>query len=163
MRNLLGWLLVIAFCGGAAIASNSGKRVPFTLHISTDKPTVSAGSEVWIKVEITNTSDHWENFPAGAVTYFGKGGTAEVDANFTYEVRDGSGRLAPAAVPSRSIADARADHGGIGPGETLTRDLRISDERDLSRPGQYTVKLSRKIPGQKGIVESNTVTITVRP
>src|SRR6266446_10392577 len=62
---------------------------PFKIAITADSPTVVAGSDVWIKVSLTNTSDHDVNEGAMSVTEI------NLDSAFRFEVRDEHGKMVP--------------------------------------------------------------------
>ena len=50
----------------------------------------------------------------------------------------------------------------LSPGKSVYEDLPITDEYDLSKPGQYSIKVERTFP-EIGHFSSNVVTVTVAP
>lgn len=164
MRIMFGLLML----GIAGIAYSQTSQQPFAITISTDKPQVKQGDIVLINITMKNTSDH-------DVDCTGNPSNA-LDRNFVYDVVDEDGRPVP-------IIEKKY-HGGssiwlctIKPGETShSAGGLISRLFDFSRPGKYTIQVSRPIwgddqrPGTDGmvqnntpVVKSNTITITVLP
>jgi hypothetical protein len=163
MRILLGLLLL----GMTAVAYPQASKKPFKLHLSTDKPVVKSGDLVYIQVLMTNISDHdvdctrnWRN---------------ALDRNYGYDVKDENGQPVPEIV--KQPPTFRLSPCIIAPGETssLSGGV-ISTLYDFSRPGKYTIQVSRGVwgdnnrPGTAGTgdnnqadVKSNTITITVLP
>ncbi len=153
------------------LAAQSAKP-PFTAIISVENPesqigpgsyAVKAGSDVFIKVHLTNSSTRKLAFG------YDKDSRTNVDFSHQYEIRDRNGNLA---------AKRKIDHQEIGstghgwparilkPGESMdiTGDF-ISRLFDLSQLNEYTVQLSRAVSDdpKDGMVKSNTITVTVIP
>lgn len=158
MRRLLSLLLVASTL---ALGAPSDKSSPFTIRISTDKSDVKAGSDIFIKIQLANTSNHTVD-----CTMVPSNGS---DSAYQYDVRDLSGNPAP---------KVRKDHPEISPpfhiwpcvlnpGEsTALNETLVSREYDMSRPGKYTISVSRFIEGDRkeaGVVKSNVITVTVIP
>lgn len=130
---------------------------PFSITISTQTPTVKAGSSVSIKIRLTNISRHSIN--ASSAYFVG------VDASYMQEVRDSNGNLAEREY---SEPDAQSGHWvlhTLKPGESATSVTGISPQYDINRAGQYVIQLSRAIAESPkyGVVKSNTIEITVTP
>lgn len=169
MRILLGWMLG-AFCMTLAPASAQTANPPFIVMISAEAPaaniapdsyTVKAGSEVFIKVRLTNTS--LQDLSIGVDS----DSRTEVNFYHHYEVRDGSGNSAK----KRAITHPEIGSTGHGwpdrivkPGETLEIDSdRISRLYDLTQPGKYTIQLTRAVSGvpSNGEVSSKIIALAV--
>ena len=157
-------LLAIAIFGTAVTAYSQAS--PFTIVISAAKSQVTAGDPVDLKVVMTNTSDHDVDCTTN--------GSNALDRSYEYEVKDEKGQ------PVRKIE--KEHHGGssiwpcvLKPGQTDTPSGgRISVLYDFSRPGKYTIQVSRRVwgdenrpgtyekgSGQTGILKSITITVTV--
>ncbi len=160
MRILICALLFGAMLS-SELASAQSPSPPFSITLSAEKPVVKAGSDVFIQIQMTNTSNH--SIDCTRVASNG------LDKAYEYELRDKSG-AAISAIPRK--------HPEIGepfsawpcvlkPGESTTKDdALISKLFDLSRPGKYVVQVSRLIAGdhkEQGMVKSNSITITVTP
>jgi hypothetical protein len=145
-------------------------KSPFAITISVENPasqtgannySVNTGSEVFVKVHLTNTSKH-----SLSVGYEGDSRTGVAFSN-QYEVHDSTGRL----IQKRTINHPEIGSTGHGwpgrilmPGESMdiTGD-HISRLYDLSQLDAYTIQLSRSASSnpEDGIVKSNTITVTV--
>jgi hypothetical protein len=129
---------------------------PFKIAITADSPTVVAESDVWIKVSLTNTSDH--DLKEG-VAYI----TGNIDSSFQFEVRDNHGKLVPKrAYPHPELATGSVGFRTISRGETLTQGQLVSALYDMRKPGKYTIRVFRRINyNPKDDIKSNVVTVTV--
>lgn len=143
---------------------------PFAVTISAEAPesqtgpnsyTVKAGSDVFVKVHLTNTSKHKLSLN------YDKDSRTNVDFFHRYEVRDTNG----SAAQKRTINHPEIGSTGHGwparilePGESMdiTGDD-ISRVYDLSQPDEYTIRLSRIVSDdpKDGVVKSNTITVKV--
>jgi len=130
---------------------------PFKIAITTESPTVVAGSDVWIKVSLTNTSDHDVNEGAMYITEI------NLDSTFRVEVRDEHGKM----VPKRTYPHPELGYTGsvrfrtISRGETYTQEQRVSALYDMRKPGEYAIQVWRRDP--KDDIKSDIITITVTP
>src|SRR6266446_5719610 len=101
---------------------------PFKIAITADSPTVVAGSDVWIKVSLTNTSDHDLN---EGVAYI----TGNIDSSFQFEVRDNHGKMVPKRTyPHPELATGSVGFRTISRGETLTQNQLVSALYDMRKP-----------------------------
>jgi hypothetical protein len=151
-------LLALALLSALGIVAQTKELSPrFTLTISAEKPVVALGSDVWIKVQQTNVSQHGVGCDAVVVD-------STVDYSYKYDVRDEHGRPAPKVVrrPGLSADDYPC---GLGPGESRTSLNEISQVFQFNQPGEYTVQISRLATDdpKDGFIKSNTITITVLP
>ena len=128
----------------------------FKIAITTESPTVVAESEVYIKVSLTNTSDHDVN-NEGAAYILGN-----IDSSFQVEVRDNHGKLIPKRIyPHPELATGSVKFRTISRRETYTQNQRVSALYDMRKPGKYTIQVWRRDP--KDDIKSNIVTVTVTP
>jgi len=111
---------------------------------------------VYIKIQMTNTSDH----PVDCSTYIVSG----TDRRFRVEIKDENGNLMkkkdlhPEMMPG-SFASCTLE-----PGESASREELASWASDLTRPGVYTVQVGRIVGnGKNDLVRSNQITITITP
>ncbi len=164
MRILLG----LAMLGAVGIAYCQTSQQPFAITISADTPKVTKGDPVLLNIVMTNTSDH-------DVDCTGNPSNA-LDRNFTYEVTDEDGRPVP-KIEKKYHGGASIWRCTIKPGETANAaGGLISVLYDFSRPGKYTIQVSRPVwgddqrPGTVGTVQnnqpdvkSNIITVIVVP
>jgi len=139
------------------IGSLWGATDPFTLTLEADENSIKAGAEVKVDVTLRNSS--------GRAMYISFGLT---EADYTFEVRDGERRVPPEtdfARKSKAKPYFSSDQVFyLQPGESLPKaPLMVTRFYDLSRPGKYTIQVSRVAPKELGgrTIKSNTITITV--
>lgn len=133
---------------------------PFKIAITSETPTVVAESDVWIKVSLTNTSNHDLDDSGGYLTRI------DLDPNFRFEVRDERGKLIPKRTyPHPELRTGYPVNRSISPGQTFTQEQRVSALYDMRKPGKYTIQVSRRASDnpKDGEIKSNIVTVTVTP
>jgi hypothetical protein len=162
VRNSCGMLLIATSLVLGASSSDQPSQPPFSITISTERPDIKAGSEVYIKIQMKNNSDHEMDCS--------KAPTNGWDAAYQYDVRDARGNLAERILPVPGHPEIK-DNSSIWPcilklGESTSIDSIVSRRNDMSRPGKYVIQVSRFIVSghkESGVVKSNTITITVAP
>ncbi len=168
MRDLFIPLLLAGVSVAVPNQSEAEKQVkpPFSITISTETPTVKAGSGLSIKISITNTSNHDIN----ATSAYFMGPYAFMDAGYDEEVRDSKGNLAKSKQPPMPGADDPVVIDSVRikilkPGETTGSITGVSPDYDISQPGEYFIQLSKRISDnpKDGVVKSNKITVTVTP
>jgi hypothetical protein len=167
----LRWLLLVGgfFLSLASFAQTANQPMVVTISVASpivkntaDNYSVKAGSDLFIKVRLTNTSQR------DLVIGDGYDSRVGVDTFYNhYEIRDSSGNI----VPMRTINHpelGRTTHGWPGrvlkPGDAMDVDEdRITGLYDLSRAGKYTIQDQRAVSEKKedGRVKSNIITVTV--
>ena len=156
MRTKLGVLLLMA---GAVLSLGwRTGSAQFKIIISTQKPVVQLGSDVPIKIQLTNNSHQELNTSANISDLTG------VDPNYSYEARDSRGN--PVKMKRHEhpeLAFGHAIFGSLKPGESVTTVQDISHLLDFDMPGKYVIQVSRRIPDPKNgsLVKSNKIVITV--
>jgi len=135
-------------------------RPPSILTLITANLIVKSGSDVWVEVRWTNTSDSELNANRYIDSLSGR------DFAYLLDVRDSAGHALsriPDKSPVRPVFDAQ--FATLKPQETIANNINLSKLYNLSRAGKYTIQVSRRIPeSPRGdIVKSNVVTITVTP
>jgi hypothetical protein len=161
MKFLIGLLVL----GVTVIGYTQTLQQPFTITISIEKPQVRVGDPVELNVIMTNTSDH--NIACDFYWY------DSLDRNYKYEVVYEDGKPASKIVRKTPF---NTDPCIIPPGESKSSGGEISRAFDFSRPGKYTIQVSRSIWGDDqrretiGIVQnkqpevkSNIITVIVLP
>ncbi len=140
-------------------------KQPFSIKINAGHSHVKVGDPVYVGIEMRNTSDH--EIDCTAMT-----GNNGIDGNFQYEILDDNGDPAPKIAAGKTFPEAIPCT--LKPENNYSTGGEISRIFDFSRPGKYTIQLSRpiwgndQIPGtgrtvQNGqaVVKSNKITITV--
>jgi len=129
-----------------------------SLSISVPEQTVRIGSEVKVKTNLTNITDHVLNFY-----------DANRDCDYPVEVLDDKRNSAPETVYKRQLrcnqglSDGKIENVTLKPHESRQDEIVVTRFYDLTRPGRYFVQVLRKIPKElgQGTVKSNILTITV--
>jgi hypothetical protein len=146
-------ILVAAF----ALSPTQGANTPFTLTLEAEENPIKVGSEVKVDITLRNSSNH-------AIDV----GLGWSEADYALDVRDSQNRI----LPETEFARKLKGHGyfysdtifTLQRGEALPKEmLVISKFCDVSRPGKYTIQVSRAVPKELGggTVRSNTITITI--
>jgi hypothetical protein len=135
--------------------TTTSSRQPFSITISGPLTEVKTGTDVEIKIRLTNTSGHEINLPT-----FHSGA---MNISYSYDVRDSSGTLVEKKNKGRSVGSATQRT--VGPGETVEEETIINRVFDMSRPAQYEIQVYRTISGdpKDGVVKSNIITVKVAP
>jgi hypothetical protein len=133
---------------------------PYTLKITAEASTVKAGTDVYITIQITNTSKSDIDCTIAANNVLG------VDVKYQYYVRDTAGGL----ISKRKTNHPEWSPGHIRlctikPGEVATSEgNRVSNLYDMSTPGQYMLRVTRALSdAPNDVVKSNIIKITVTP
>jgi len=156
MRRICALFLI--FVSSAAISTSFGQttKQPFSITISTEKQTVETGLDVYIKIKLTNTSDE--------VVDCSSSDSNALDRRYIYDVRDENGKSVeiPGEHPELWGGSWRGPC-ALAPRDSRTSGSRLSTLYDFTKPGQYTVQVSRYIgkSAKEGVVKSNIITITV--
>ena len=114
-------------------------KPPFILVISADKPSLKVGSDLMIRLHLTNVSDHDLDLSANISDITG------TDPNYLYEVRDSGGNLVPARVYAYAhpeLATGRTVFDTLKPGESTTIVQDLNRVVDIRRAGKNTVQVS---------------------
>jgi len=173
--KISGAFLVTALLAvlGTASGQSASPSIPqpvTSLAISALQDSVKVGSQVRIKVTLTNNSDHDLKFFRDD-----RGRDCGLD------VRDVSGTLAPDTHLGYLLNGhvAKVDETRVSPedlkgnsvvstvkaGETLAWQMNVSSRYDMSKPGSYSIQVQRQDPGMiLGLaLKSNKITVTVTP
>jgi len=134
-------------------------KAPFTVTISAETPVVKAGKQVIVDVTVTNISKH--EIDGGGVVNEMLG----MDTYDTYDIRDNVGNPAGKNTIKHPNGVGRGTLPIIiKPGESKVVSAdELGIVYNLSRPGEYTIQLSRRVAfdPKAGVVKSNTITVTV--
>lgn len=138
----------------AHTAIAQAKRTPFELVISTDNPTVTAGSDVYILETMKNTSDK----PISCTDSY----EGNLDASFDYDVHGKDGKSIRRPDVNPKDFPGNTSFCTLDPGESTSGHLWISWLYDFTKPGKYSIQIARRIEnGSTERVKSNVLTITV--
>lgn len=165
-RYLQSFSYATVFIFFTALAT-AGPTQLFSLSVAAPKEPLKAGTELHLLVTVRNTSKRAISF------IIAPGPIPEDELEYEINVRDADGRSAPPSAYLRN-KDKRVpmSYGSrlartLEPGESFVEQVTVTTFFDLSRPGKYTISVSRAIPPRqnlgKGSVESDPVTVIVAP
>src|SRR5260370_18655616 len=156
----LSFLLLCLTSAMPTLAHGRVGKQPFTVVIEAEQTEVKAGSDVWLRVSLTNNSDRDLDMSGGLNLSIG------LDPNYRFEVRDDRGSVVPKRIyPHPELAPGRPINRTVKPQETFTEEQRVSALYDMRKPGKYIVRVSRRASEnpRDGEFKSNDVSITVVP
>ena len=150
-------LTVTVLPASSTPAYSQTSQQPFTINISTDKQTVEAGSDVYIRIKLTNTSDQ----AVDCTSWY----TNALDRRYIYDVLDENGKSVAIPGDHPELGGGSIQFCELAPRDSTNTGSRLTTLYDFTKPGQYTVQVSRYIgkSAKEGVVKSNIITITVLP
>jgi len=164
---------VLAVAAAGAYADDA--QASFSIHISAPDSAVEAGTNVRIRVLLTNTSTR-------IIGLFVSKSPDALFNEYQAHVYDATDRhckmsklawrllgMKPAADDKNDYSDYKDDIGWVGgggygpvhPGETRQTWLDLAEAYAPLAPGTYTVWVSRVDPNTNVLVKSNTLTLTI--
>jgi hypothetical protein len=160
--NVLAYLLLSL---PLATDARSDANHLFSLKLHAPVAPIKSGTEVRLKVTVTNVSDHSVRFGRTP------GIVPEEELSYLIEVRDAPGQLPPLTPFFQSLRENPSSTWGsyityeLEPGKSFDDELVITKLYVLTQPGKYTVWVAR---GQdpldksgKSVVKSNEVTVAI--
>jgi dipeptidyl aminopeptidase/acylaminoacyl peptidase len=134
----------------------------FAITISGPQGEVRVGSDVAVGITLRNVSDH-------QIMFGHRPGTNNPEFSYEIEMRNAQGQLVEETAYGREAHDPRrrqeesrtVDY--VQPGGTTVQTAHIAKLVSLSRPGSYTVLVSRKDTGSGEVVRSNEVKFAIVP
>lgn len=181
-------ITVFAAVSAAASAMGQSGQPSFSLAISTSSDVVKAGSEVRVKISLVNRSDHdiglnvERTCPCGEAHanievqdekgvrapltrrgHIMRGEAVDSVAEGPTGTQTGNAaQPAPGRVEDDLVVGSDFFY-TLQPGKALNDVILANKLYDLSKPGKYSIQVSRFDPESKTTVTSNTITVTVVP
>ena len=139
----------------------SDSHATFEIAISADGDNeVQVGADARIVITLKNLADH-------QILFGHRPGTNNPEFSFLIVVRNAAGRVVEETAYGREARQHQQTEGRtvdyVQPGQSVTQTAHLARLVNLSRPGEYTVKVSRKDPETQAVVESNEITLNVVP
>jgi dipeptidyl aminopeptidase/acylaminoacyl peptidase len=132
----------------------------FTITLSAPDNEVQVGSDARVVITLTNVSDH-------QILFGHRPGTNNPEFSYRIEVRSAAGHVVEETEYGREaqqrlqMESRTVDY--VQPGGTAVQTAHIAKLVSLTRPGRYTVQVSRRV-GERGVVvRSNELTLNVVP
>ena len=166
MRKSYAFLFICTVFALNVFALCHAEDLPFTLTIRANKPVEFAGSQIFVWVIQTNISTHVVDCTAAHMD--------STDVSYHYDAWDENAKPVNKidyGIPyvSGVHSSSHGDICNLEPGKSFEKELIVSFLYDFSKPGKYSIQLSRRaLVDSNGYrvgewVKSNTITITVLP
>lgn len=136
-----------------SFGQSSPQPQAFRITLKLERPEAKAGQDVFVDIQLTNTSDHDINCSTAYVN--------GVDMNYDFDVRDAKGIAVkksevPSNLPGHFVLCT------VAPGKSVTTKSRLSYTHALAFPGKYSIQAFKKAGGGTGgAIKSNVVSLTV--
>src|ERR1700724_780616 len=108
----------------------------------------------------TNLAEHQRMFSH-------RPGMNHPEFSYTFHVQNAAGRVVEETAYGRESRMHPESEGRtvdyVQPGQSVTQTAHLARLVNLSRPGRYTVQVSRRDPVSQAVVESNEITLNVVP
>lgn len=165
--------MVIAFLLAAILQLQAAtqpkvKNPTISVTITAISDVVKLGSEVRIKVTVTNKSDRdkWLGTSSGKsqgevlnlVDVRDEQGNAPTRTKYHRVLRGENAGDHPQEVMKRDVVGSLTK-----PGESVTEEIILNKLYDLNKSGKYEIQVEHEDPETKALVKSNTITVTVTP
>ena len=130
------------------LAQTDSARSPITVAATARRPTVKAGEDVKVEIDITNGSDKDIFYsPLGPVTF---------------DVRNARGEAVPKLqTTAQGPLTGTYARMHVRPGHTLRMEFDLSEKFNLTKPGTFTVNATVRLDST--VLKSNAFGITVVP
>jgi hypothetical protein len=132
----------------------------FEIAISAPSDEVQVGADARIVITLSNTSDR-------EILFSHRPGTNNPEFSYRIEVRNAAGREVEETAYAREARLRQQTEGRsvdyVQPGMSTAQTAHLARLVNLSRPGRYTVRVSRVDPATHAVVKSNEVTLNVVP
>ena len=118
------------------------------------------GGDARIVIKLNNTSNH-------EILFAHRPGTNNPEFSYRIDVRNAAGHVVEETAYAREARGRQQTEGRsvdyVQPGMSAVQTAHLARLVNLSRPGRYTVRVSRVDPVTKAMVKSNEVTLNVVP
>jgi hypothetical protein len=161
--TLLWCVDIRAQCPPPTYRAKEAQRVT-SIELGAPSESVKIGTPAKLTVTMTNTSDH------DICIY------SDAKGNYRVEVRDEKAKLPPDTKfgrsrngnvkPDQLSPEELSSSGGyviLGPRQTQVQTVNVTALYEITRPGRYSVQVSRIDPATFEEVKSDVVTITLTP
>ena len=137
-------------------------QASFSIAISVSPDEVRVGSDVPVRITLRNVSNR-------QIVFGHRPGVNNPEFSYAIEVRNAKGQMVEETAYGREATDARrrqeedrtVDY--VQPGGSSVQTAHLAKLVSLSRPGWYTVRVSRKDAGSGEVVRSNEVKFALVP
>jgi dipeptidyl aminopeptidase/acylaminoacyl peptidase len=132
----------------------------FQIEISAPSDEVQVGADARIVIALSNISDR-------EILFAHRPGTNNPEFSYRIDVRNAAGRELEETAYAREARVRQQTNGRsvdyVQPGMSSVQTAHLTRLVNLSRPGRYTVRVSRVDPATHAVVRSNEVTLNLVP
>jgi len=159
-------LLLTAFLALQVSSPAKAPRPAISVTLSSVSSELKLGSEVRLKIAVTNTSDHDLRLTRSS-------GKDQGEFLNRFEVHEDQGNSVVKTRYYRNIRGEKAENEelqevfeevvtlSLKPGESLTEEVILNKLYILDKPGKYTIQVDHVDPETRVPVKSNTITVTL--
>jgi hypothetical protein len=144
----------------APTSQASNGQATFVISISAPNDEVQVGGDARVNITLTNVSEH-------QILFAHRPGMSNPEFSYTIVVKNAAGRAVEETAYGREARQHQQTENRtvdyVQPGQSLVLMAHIARLVNLSRPGAYAVRVSRRDPETHMVVESNEVTLNVVP
>jgi dipeptidyl aminopeptidase/acylaminoacyl peptidase len=140
--------------------ANGDSRASFQIELSAPTDEVQVGGDARLVITLSNISDH-------EILFAHRPGTNNPEFSYRIDVRNAAGRELEQTAYAREARMHQQTEGRsvdyVQPGMSSVQTAHLARLVNLSRPGRYTVRVSRVDPATHAVVKSNEITLNVVP
>ena len=161
MKKVLMISCLLTVWSTPVVSHSQISEQPLEITISTQQSNVMAGDPIKIAIRMKNISKH-------DITMAAVGSNSQAELNYEIIARDKNGGMLYETIYRKGIKRGVAGSRKLftlKPGEEITEKANVNKLYDLSMPGEYTIQVEKELPPSegKGMIKSNTITVTVTP
>jgi dipeptidyl aminopeptidase/acylaminoacyl peptidase len=144
----------------ANASANGAGRASFGIEISAPSDEVQVGADARIIITLNNRSDH-------EILFSHRPGTNNPEFSYKIDVRNAAGHEVEETAYAREARARQQTEGRsvdyLQPGMSSVQTAHLARLVNMSRPGRYTVRVSRVDVATHTMVKSNEITLNVVP
>src|SRR5262249_21543663 len=153
--------LDIGEVSGPVVIQSHAQELSLKITIVAAQNSVKAGDPIEITVTMKNMSDH-------DITMVAVGSNSKAELNYEIIARDKNGEMLNETIYGKGLKGGVAGSRKLftlKPGAEITETSDINKLYDMSMPGEYVIQVEKELPASegKGMIKSNTITVTVTP
>ena len=148
----------LVLCAALVGTTSQSAHTPFTLTINALHTSVKSGSEVKVKITLTNISSQQITLT-----------DASEICDYDVDVHKSDGSPAQDTERKRRLScgeiSGKNEIVTLKPDQSKQYEIAVSELSVMTEPGDYSVQVMRKTPKELGgtVVKSNVITVTVTP
>jgi hypothetical protein len=130
------------------------------IAISAPNNEVQVGADARVVIALRNLAEH-------QILFAHRPGAENPEFSYTIVVRNAAGRVLEETAYGREARERGTAEGRtvdyVQPGQNVVQTAHLGKLVNLSKPGEYRVRVSRRDPETHAVVQSNEITVDVVP